>query len=126
MNAIKTRLEILVAVLAVLVFVGTVGFMMIEGVSLLDAFYFVVVTMATVGYGDVHPLTAGGKVFTLFIIVMGVGTFLGVIANVTEIILARREVETKMAKLNIVIGVFFSEVGLHLLSLIPAYDPRDI
>jgi len=123
MDAIKTRLKILVLLLAVLMISGTLGFMMIEGRTALDAFYFVIVTMATVGYGDIHPVTEAGKVFTLFIIVMGVGTFLGVIANVTEIMLARREIESRMEKLNMVIGVFFSEVGLNFLSRFPAYDP---
>ncbi len=54
---------------------------------------------------------------------MGVGTFLGVIGNITEIMLAKREVETRMEKLNMVIGVFYSEVGLGLLGHFSRYDP---
>ncbi len=122
MDAIKTRLQILVAILAVLIIIGTLGFMIIEGRTFLDAFYFVIVTMATVGYGDVHPVTSAGKILTMLVIILGVGTFLGVIANVTEIMLARREIESRMEKLNMVIGVFFSEVGLHLLSRFARYD----
>jgi len=122
MDAIKTRLKILIVLLAVLVIFGTLGFMAIEGRTLLDAFYFVIVTMATVGYGDVHPVTSAGKIVALLVIVMGVGTFLGVIANVTEFMLARREIESRMEKMNMVIGVFFSEVGLHLLSRFALYD----
>ena len=79
--------------------------------------------MATVGYGDVHPMTEWGKIFSVVFIVTGVGTFLGVVANVTEIMLARREIEGRMQKLNMVIGVFFSEVGIDLLSRFSRYDP---
>jgi hypothetical protein len=94
----------------------------IEKKSLIDSIYFVIVTMATVGYGDVHPVTHLGKLFTLLIIVTGVGTFLGVIANFTEIMLDKREMESRMKKLSMIIGVFFSEVGLKLLSRFIRYD----
>jgi hypothetical protein len=102
---------------------GTIGFSFIEGKTIIDSAYFVVVTMATVGYGDVHPVTVLGKIFAIVVIVMGVGTFLGVIANITEIMLAKREMESRMKKLNMVIGVFYSEVGLGLLAPFSRYDP---
>lgn len=103
---------------------GTLGFMYIENKSLVDSAYFVIVTMATVGYGDIHPTTDLGKGLAIVIIVMGVGTFLGVIANVTEMMLAKRETESRMQKLNMVIGVFFSEVGLGLMQIFSLYDPE--
>jgi len=124
MESIKSRLKVYLIILFAVIILGTMGIMNIEKYSLIDSFYFVVVTMATVGYGDVHPVTDLGKIFALFIIVTGVGTFLGVIANVTEIMLAKREMERRMAKLNMIIGVFFSEVGLKLLSLFSRYDPN--
>jgi len=40
---------------------GTVGFMIIEKRSLVDSAYFVIVTMATVGYGDIYPTTGPGQ-----------------------------------------------------------------
>jgi voltage-gated potassium channel len=123
-HAIKTRLKILLIILFSVMVLGTVGFMVLERTSLLDAAYFVIVTMATVGYGDVHPMTPWGKMFAIVVIVMGVGTFLGVIANVTEIMLAKRDMESRMEKLNMVIGVFFSEVGSMLISRFSQYDPK--
>jgi voltage-gated potassium channel len=123
LNLLKKRLKIaLVAFFAVMV-LGTVGFMAVENRSLIDAAYFVIVSMATVGYGDIHPLTQLGKIFTMILIITGVGSFLGVVANLTEIILARREVERRMEKLNMVIGVFFSEIGLGLMARASEYDP---
>jgi voltage-gated potassium channel len=121
---IRTRLKILLVLFFAVMLGGIVGFMAVEGRSLIDAAYFVIVSMATVGYGDIHPVTEAGKVFTIILIVLGVGTFLGVIANITEIMLARREVESRMEKLNMVIGVFFSEVGLGLMSRCADYDPQ--
>jgi hypothetical protein len=124
MHGIRVRLKIFLAVFFVVMVVGTIGFAAIEGKSLIDAAYFVIVTMATVGYGDIHPVTTGGKIFSVVLIVMGVGTFLGVVANVTETMLAKREIESRMEKLNMVIGVFYSEVGIQLLSDFSRYDPE--
>ncbi len=123
MQTLRSRLEAFLIVFFILIVFGTVGFMVIEGRSFVDSFYFVIVTMATVGYGDVHPVTTAGKICTVLIIIIGVGTFLGVIANITEIMLAKRDSESRMQKLNMVIGVFYSEVGLGLLTRFSRYDP---
>jgi voltage-gated potassium channel len=93
MQAIMLRLKIFLVLFFVIIVLGTVGFVLIEETSIIEAVYFVVVTMATVGYGDIHPATQLGRVFTIFLIVTGVGTFLGVIANLTEMMLAKREIE---------------------------------
>jgi voltage-gated potassium channel len=54
---------------------GTVGYVLIEGWSPWDAFYMTVITITTVGYGEVHPLSIGGQVFTVLLLLTGVGTF---------------------------------------------------
>ena len=123
-DPIRFRLTInLIVLLAVLV-LGTLGFMYLENRSPLDAFYFIIVTLASVGYGDIHPTTPGAKVFVIFLIILGVGTFVGVLANGTEMILSRREKLVRMNKLNMVIGVFFSEVGNRLIRMFAQADPR--
>lgn len=96
--------------------------MIIERLSLSDAFYFSIVTVTTVGYGDIHPVTVAGKILTILLIVMGVGTFLGVVANATEIMLNKRERKVRLEKLNMVIGTFFSEVGTQLLADFSKFD----
>ena len=63
---------LLVAVIAVLAF-GTVFYHFTEHWSWLDSYYFCVVTLATVGYGDFTPQTPFGKLFTTFYIFIGVG-----------------------------------------------------
>ena len=123
MNAERLRLKIsLIILLGALVF-GALGFMLIEKTSPLDAIYFMIVTLATVGYGDIHPSTPSGKILVLVIIIMGVGSFLGVIANATELMLSRKIKQSRLEKLNMVVGVFFSEVGVRLLSLFARQDP---
>ncbi len=123
-DPIRFRLTInLMIFFAVLIF-GTMVFTYLENRSFIDAFYYVIVTIATVGYGDVHPTTLAGKVFAILLIITGVGTFLGVIANGTEIMLSRREQLNRMKKLNMVIGVFFSEVGTKLIRMFVDLDPN--
>ena len=118
------RLRIFLIALIAIMMLGSFGFMVVEGLSFADAFYFSLVTIATVGYGDIHPATQAGKIMAVFLIVMGVGTFLGVVANVTETVLARRERQVGLEKLNMVIGVFFSEVGTKLLAAFSDSDPN--
>jgi hypothetical protein len=55
-----------------LVAVGTVVYRYIEDWSWVDSFYFSVVTVTTVGFGDLTPTTDGGKLFTVFYIIMGI------------------------------------------------------
>ncbi len=118
------RLRIYITVfLAVLIF-GTAGFFFLENVAVTDAFYFSIVTISTVGYGDIHPVTAPGKALAVVLIILGTGTFLGVIASVTEIFLSRREQRARSDKLHIVIGLFFSEIGSKLISSVTSCDPN--
>ncbi len=53
--------------------VGTTFYHFQENLSWIDAFYFSVVTLSTVGYGDITPVTSVGKIFTAFYILIGVG-----------------------------------------------------
>ncbi|MCX5899327.1 MAG: potassium channel family protein [Proteobacteria bacterium] len=101
---------------------GTFGFMMLEPVSLLDALYFNVATIATVGYGDIHPVTPAGKLLAMVVIITGVGVFLAVIATVTENMLKKHEKQQRMERLNVAIGLFFSELGTGLLALFARHD----
>lgn len=62
-----------------LIAVGTVLFSALEDWSLVDSFYFSVVTVTTVGFGDLTPDTDAAKIFTVFYIVVGIsiiGTYL--------------------------------------------------
>ncbi len=75
----------LLAMSASLVVVSTSFYVLVEGWSVLDAAYFSVITMSTVGYGDVAPTTASGKVFTMVFTVAGIGIFVATITTVASI-----------------------------------------
>ena len=124
MESLRFRLRVFTILLFVILILGVIGFMKIEGFSLPDALYFIIVTVATVGYGDIHPESPLGKILAIFLIIAGVGTFLGVVANATEMLLNRRENQARMQKLHVVIGVFFSEVGTQLLNRFAHCDPN--
>lgn len=122
----RIRLRLYLVVFTVFMFAGISGFMLIEDLSLVDAIYFSVVTMATVGYGDIHPQSPAGKVLALILIVGGVGTFLGVVASITDIFLKRREDAFRRQKRNMVAGLFFSEMGTTLLRNFASLDSEII
>lgn len=124
MDSVASRLRLFLIVLSAILILGTVGFMASEGLNLVDALYFSVVTVATVGYGDIHPATSVGKLLAVILIVTGVGTFLGVVANGTEFLIARRQEGLRKERLNMVIGLFLSEIGATLLRLFAAADPE--
>lgn len=63
-----TRLWLALGLLAFSFTAGVGGFMMLEGFSFLDAFYMTVITASTVGFGEVHPLSDAGRLFTSFYI----------------------------------------------------------
>jgi voltage-gated potassium channel Kch len=65
--------RILLAAAAFMIGLGTIVYHIVEKFPWVDAYYFSVVTLATVGYGDLSPHTTFGKVFTTFYILTGVG-----------------------------------------------------
>lgn len=69
-----------------LLVVGTLGYMLIADYSFLDAFYMTVITVATVGYGEVHPLTEAGRLFTSFLIITSFGTFAYAVSYITKFV----------------------------------------
>ena len=65
---------------------GISGFMLIEDWSFLDATYMMVITISTVGFGEVRPMTPEGRIFTIFLIMSTFGTFTYLISLVTTLI----------------------------------------
>ena len=69
---------------------GTLFYVLDEGWSAVDAFYFSVTTLTTTGYGDFHPTTVESKLFTSFYLLGGVGVFVAVVAAIAREALALR------------------------------------
>lgn len=122
MQTVQLRLKIFIALFLLITAVGTFGFMTLEDLTFSEAFYYNIVTISTVGYGDIHPTKQASRFFTVFLIVMGGATFLGLVANGTEMLLLKREARNRRRKVNMVLGVFFSEVGYRLLSLFSSHN----
>ena len=122
MQKLRRRLKIFLTLFLIVSAIGTAGFMLLEGLSFVEALYYNIVTMSTVGYGDIHPTNQASRLFAVLLIVMGGATFLGVIANATEIIILKRETQSREKKVNMVLGIFFSEVGYKLLELFSSQD----
>ena len=80
----ETRALLISAVLIVVV--GVVFYTRVEQWSVLDAIYFCVVTLGTVGYGDITPTTDLGKIFTIFYIIFGLAVIGGFFASLGQLI----------------------------------------
>jgi ABC-type transport system involved in cytochrome c biogenesis permease subunit len=79
---------------------GTIFYTLVEKWSPLDALYFSVISLATVGYGDLTPTTALGKVFTIFFVLAGVGVLVVFVSEVARQTISRTEkhVEVRAAR----------------------------
>ena len=73
MRDIRRRLLRLLLAVTLIMAIATAGYMIIEGWSLIDAFYMTMITLTTVGFGEIEPLSELGRVFTIVIIFFGVG-----------------------------------------------------
>lgn len=94
MNAFRDRdlREITISLFAVITIItfGTTGFTLIEGWHLFDSLYMTVITLSTVGFSEVHPLSDAGKAFAIFLILMGVGVVALVFSTITRFLLQRQ------------------------------------
>jgi voltage-gated potassium channel len=75
--------------LVLLLCFGTVGYHVLERMGWLNAAYMTIITVATVGYGEVHPLSQAGRVFTMMLIVLGVGIGAWAASNAVEVMLGQ-------------------------------------
>lgn len=80
------RFRLPAAMLAGVLVIGTGGYMLIERWPPLDALYMTVTTISTVGFGEVHPLDAPGRIFTIGLILGGVGTIFYAFGVLAEIV----------------------------------------
>jgi len=107
-SQIHRRLRRGIIILISIIAAGIIGYMLIEGWSPSDAGYMTIITITTVGYGEVHPLSHGGQIFTAILIIGGVSGALFVLSALVEyaiegrfgIVRRRRQMKAKIAKLK--------------------------
>lgn len=85
----------LMALLLVLLAGSTYFYAEVEGWSIIDSLYFSVMTMATIGYGDLAPTTPLSKIFTIVFAILSIGAFAAVASKIVVAILARRHQKDK-------------------------------
>lgn len=91
-----------------LLITGTIGYMLIEEWHFFDALYMTVITIATVGYSEVHVVSTAGRVFTVILILLGVSYFLYVAGSTIQFlvegrirhVLGRRKLEKQINRLK--------------------------
>ncbi len=77
-------------ILLFVLFFGTAGYSLIEGWSLFDSFYMTVITISTVGFKEVKSLSPGGRIFTSFLIFMGVGFMFYILSYLVQYFIEER------------------------------------
>jgi voltage-gated potassium channel len=97
---IKVELQRAALALSILFFVGTSWYHLVEGWTWLDALYMTVITLATVGFGETHPLGERGRIFTITLILMGVLTIGYIVNTFTEALIGGYFVEGRKLRLQ--------------------------
>jgi len=80
----KSKIASATGLLMIPISFGVVGYMIIEGASFLDSLFMTITTITTVGYGEVFPLSASGRIFTIFLIVGNLGIFAYALTLITR------------------------------------------
>lgn len=104
----EKRIKLAICLVLFFLGVGTVGYSLIDGFSPIDAFYMTVITITTVGYGEIQQLSEAGRIFTIFLILFGVGSIAFAAGAFTELIIERsanpnrwkKPMEKKISKLK--------------------------
>ena len=104
----RKRIFTLFYAFIIVVAAGIIGYMVIEGWSFIDALYMTVITISTVGYNEIYGLSAPGRLFTIFLIIGGVGVmFYGATTIVQHLlegqfgnVLGRRRMKDKIGNLK--------------------------
>lgn len=82
--------RVLLGVLLTLLISAVVFYVNAEGWSVIDALYFSVMTISTIGYGDLVPTTAVSKLFTIVVALLGIGVFVAIVTKIVTIILEQK------------------------------------
>ena len=93
LSLFRSKILTAIALLILLLIIGVIGFMMMSDYRLIDALYMTVITITTVGFGEVRPLDDGSKLFTIFLILTSIVIVGYAISVITEYILSKNNFE---------------------------------
>jgi len=105
---LRKRFILALALIFLVIAFGTAGYQLIEGWNFLDALYMTIITLTTVGYREVHELSSTGMIFTIVLLLVGVGTVLYALSAGAKLILegelqelfGRKRLEKKIKELK--------------------------
>ena len=117
------RLQYSLFILLGIMFVGTLGYMFLEKWNLVDSLYMTMITLSTIGFREVHEMDTAGRIFTIILIIGGVGTVAFALKTTIQVIfegeirgiLGRRKVNEKIKRQNkhyIICG--YGRMGKHV------------
>ena len=106
------QLRLAILSLIALVVLGTAGYITIEGWSPLDSLYMTIITLATIGYREIEPLTTEGKIFTMILIVFGVTVVFWAVAALIEAFVSE---EARHALRRRRMDKFISKISGHVI-----------
>lgn len=95
MNTPRSRIVVAVYLVAGLLAVGTIGFRLVEGWTWFTCIYFTVITLATIGYGEPPDMTDAGRVFTMILVLGGVGTLGYSLTLLVQVLIQGELLETR-------------------------------
>jgi voltage-gated potassium channel len=88
MNLIKSKLYKTLFLFFTILAIGVTGYMILSGDTFVNALYMTVITITTVGFGEVHPLSPEEKIFTIFLILTSIFIFGYIVSSFTEYIIS--------------------------------------
>jgi len=83
----KKRLVLAISLLLILIITGTLGFMILEKDNFLNSLYMTIITVSTVGFGEIHALSMPGKIFTIILIILSISIYAFAITIITNYLL---------------------------------------
>jgi voltage-gated potassium channel len=133
LNRHFSKIYIPIIILLLIVCTGIVGFVTLEHYNFLEAFYMTIITVATVGFQEVRPLSDGGRVFTAFLIITSFGTFAYAVTSISKYVVdgefnqyfKNRKVNSTIDKLeNHVIVCGFGRNGRQAAHVLKKHNTR--
>ena len=99
-------------ILLITLFIGSFGFMLIEHWGFLDSLYMTIITITTTGFEEVHPLTHYGRVFTIILLVMGIGSIAYTGGRAAQLLIENQIIRKKKAGISTNQGI--KKIGINV------------
>lgn len=115
----EKKVFIPLVIIPLIISVGTIGFIYLEAMSLVDSFYLTVLTITTVGYGDIVPISSGGRLLASILSILGIGTFVSTVPIIMLSLIERsikRVGKMKRKEKNHIIVCGYNEIAKKVIS----------